>query len=148
MRLQGTYVSGDEVERADAERMGYGTVCQHPNKVDCLGAGDVLVIDLGNVPFDEKGEAAKLAYDAARAGVPVGVHTYDEDDLRLGVLATEPLIVIARTHRKVRAKLRRLLAARPVEAVTSPDVQPRHEEEDHDHEAAHAAGPPAGAPAV
>jgi hypothetical protein len=106
--IQRTYVSGDELERAEALTMGYDAVCQHPKEVGRLGSDDSLVIDFDHVLFDEKAKAASLAFENARTGVPVGVHTYHPEHPLLKALHSEPNVVIAKTHRLVRMKLLRL----------------------------------------
>ena len=114
--LNALYLSMCEVERADANKMGYERVCQHPVEVGILGPDDLLVIDFNFISFGDTAAAVRLARAAVRNGVPVGIHTYHASPALRELLA-EPLVVVAETHRKVRAKLRRLIANRvPVAA--------------------------------
>jgi hypothetical protein len=105
------YVSACEVEQAEARGMNYEQVVQSPRDVGKLGPDDTLIIDGNNTLFGETELAVKLAIESARSGVPVGVHAYTITPA-LRELLDEPLVVVAKTHRKVRAKLRRLIAAR------------------------------------
>ena len=110
------YLSACEVERADAVTLGYEQVGQHPSEIHKLGSDDVLIVDFNVVQFGDLELAVKMMTDAVRNGVPVGIHTYHASPALRELLA-EPLVVVAETHRKVRAKLRRLIANRvPVAA--------------------------------
>ena len=107
----GTYVSADEVERADARVLGYGTVCGHPNEVGALGPDDLLVIDFNSVQLGDTHRAVQEAMASAQRGVRVGVHAYHFPP-PLAELLAEPLVVAANTHARLVSKLRRLIAAR------------------------------------
>ena len=105
------YLSMCEVERADANKMGYERVCQHPVEVGILGPDDLLVIDFNFISFGDTAAAVRLVRAAVRNGVPVGIHTFAIPPA-LRELLNEPLVVLAKTHRRVRAKIRRLIADR------------------------------------
>jgi hypothetical protein len=105
--LRATYLSNNELERAEAFGLGYHEVYQHPREVLELVAGQRLVIDLNHVLFDDKDEAVKLARRAAGRGVWVGIHTYNPDDPVLVAVRGKRRIVIRTTHRRVHAALRK-----------------------------------------
>lgn len=102
------YVSADEIEAVEAFRMGYDIVCRHPNQVGALASGDELVIDGNIVVFADLDAAARVAAEAIQNGVAVGVHTYGLENPALAPLVALPGVVAAKTHREVRAALRRL----------------------------------------
>ncbi|MBY0455760.1 MAG: hypothetical protein K2V38_00325 [Gemmataceae bacterium] len=105
-----TYVSADEVGRADAFALGYDAVCQHPNEVGPLGPGDVLVLDADAVLFGDHDALAAAGVAAAHRWAAVGVHTRDPDRLP-AVLVAHPNVVVAKTHAELRAALQRLRVA-------------------------------------
>jgi hypothetical protein len=105
--LRATYLSSDELERAEAFEAGYRTVIQHPREVRDLVGVRRLVIDLDHVLFDDKDDAIKLAREATAWGLWVGIHTYYPDDPRLDPLRGWPNVVVRKTHRRVRQALRR-----------------------------------------
>ncbi len=78
--MKGTYVSGDEVERAGTRKFGNTTVCQHPGEIGTLERDEVLVIDFGHVLFQDWDPAVTKASQTARGGMPVGVQTYHPED--------------------------------------------------------------------
>ena len=102
----GTYVSADACERADAFALSYQTVCQHPKEVGVLGPEETLVIDFNHVLFDAHDLAVRKATEATRRGVWVGIHTYFIDDPRLAGLRSLPNVLIAKTHRQVLVLMR------------------------------------------
>jgi hypothetical protein len=85
--------------------MGYTAVYDHPNAVGVLGSGDELMIDFDHVLFSDFDAAVKVALDAARAGAAVGIHTYNPGHLPLAPLTALPQVMIARTHRALRAAM-------------------------------------------
>src|SRR5262245_31336910 len=91
------YLSGDEVARAWAFKLGYGVVCQHPREVGVLESILLLVIDFNQILFDDHELAIDLANEAARRGVIVGIHTYYRASLKLHRLATLPNVLVAKT---------------------------------------------------
>ena len=137
MMKKGTYLSADELERADARRrFGYATVAEDPREIDKIVRGHVsaVVIDLDHVLLANIDAALKVASKAVRAGVPVGLHTFYPDDPRLAALASDPLVVVAKTHRQVRKALRRLRKPKaPRPTPYSPPVS-QTSEVNHDHE--------------
>ena len=96
--LTATYMSSDEVERADAFRVDYVTVCQHPNEIGELEASDLLVLDMNNVLFEDDRLAVQKANEAALRGVLVGVHTYNPDRLKSLGLIKRSNVVVAKNH--------------------------------------------------
>jgi hypothetical protein len=104
--IRGTFVSGDEIERADARALGYANVVGHPIEIGDLKPGGVLVLDIDRIAFGDRDAAIERARAAAEASVPVGVRTHHPDDPRLDELRAYPLVVIARTHHRVLAALR------------------------------------------
>jgi len=105
------YLSACEVERADAVTLGYEQVGQHPSEIHKLGSDDILIVDFNVVQFGDLELAVKMMTDAVRNGVLVGIHTYHASPA-LRELLNEPLVAVAKTHRRVRAKIRRLIADR------------------------------------
>ena len=110
--IEGTYVSGDACERADAFRFGYRTVCHHPKEVGVLGPEQVLVIDFDHVLFDDRDLAVRKANEAAHRGVFVGVHTYYPTDPRLQRFLALPNVHVAKTHRRLLVVMRRRMRAK------------------------------------
>lgn len=109
--VKGIYVSADDLERAAAREMGYETVCLHPNEACILAAERELVIDFDHVLFGDFDAAVRVAVDAARCGMAVGIHTYNPGHLPLATLTALPRVTVARTHRELRAAMRSLKAA-------------------------------------
>lgn len=105
--LKGTYVSGDACERARAYQLGYRQVCHHPSKISALAPDEPLVIDFDHVQFDDRDLAVLKANEAANHGVRVGIHTYYPGDPRLERFLALPNVIVAKTHRRVRALMRR-----------------------------------------
>ena len=105
---KGIYCSGDAMNRADAYRRGYKSVCHHPLEIGKLQPGDVLVVDYDHVLFDDKFAARQKMLTAIRQGHAVGIHTFHPDDPKLAGLAENPGVTIAKTHRRLLAALRRL----------------------------------------
>jgi hypothetical protein len=122
-----TYVSADALERADAYRLGYRTVCQHPREIGVPEATEMLVIDFNHVLFDDQATAVAKANAHARRGLLVGIHTYYPQALEVLRLAALPNVVVAKTHRELLVELGRLarLRGRPwlciAEEAESPD---------------------------
>jgi hypothetical protein len=114
----GTFVSADEIERADARALGYANVVGHPVEFGDLAPGGVLVMDIDRIVFGDRDAAIELAKASAKAGVSVGVRTYDPDDPRLDELRVRPNVVIAKTHRHLLAALRDGRRTQPVRATT------------------------------
>lgn len=98
--INGTYVSGDTNERAEAFLLGYKAVCQHPNEIGVLEPDECLVIDGDRVLFGDKAQAAAKAAEAAKRGVTVGIHSFLRSDWGLGSF---PNVVLGRTHAEVLA---------------------------------------------
>jgi hypothetical protein len=92
------YVSGEELERADAYRLGYRTVCRHPREVGTPDVSETLVIDFGHVLFEDHESAVACVKAAAARGVPVGLHTYYPEILKLYELVGLPNVLVAKTH--------------------------------------------------
>lgn len=105
--MKGIYVSSDACERARAFRLGYRNVCHHPNDVGVIEPNETLVIDFDHVLFDDRDLAVLKANEAANRRVPVGIHTYYPSDPRLTRLLALPNVIVAKTHRRVLALLRR-----------------------------------------
>jgi hypothetical protein len=105
--LPATYVSGDALERADAYRLGYRTVCQHPREVGSLDVSETLVMDFGHVLFDDHESAVICVKAAARRGVLVGIHTYYPQALEIYGLVGLPNVLVAKSHRLLLKKLGR-----------------------------------------
>jgi hypothetical protein len=101
------YVSGDALERADAYRFGYRTVCWHPREIGVPEVSDTLVIDCGHVLFDDYEHAVACAKAAAARGVLVGIHTYYPQALELYGLVGLPNVLVAKNHRLLLRKLAR-----------------------------------------
>jgi hypothetical protein len=99
--IEGTYVSGDACERADAYRFGYRTVCWHPKEVVVATADRLLTIDFNHVLFDDRDLAVLTANRAANRGVLVGIHTHYPNDPRLRRFLALPNVIVARTHRRL-----------------------------------------------
>jgi len=92
------YVSSDELERAEADELGYRMICTHPGEISVLEANETLVMDGDHVLFGDREVAVRNANEVAREGVLVGIHSCDPDKLwSLGLLRLEHLVV-ARTH--------------------------------------------------
>jgi hypothetical protein len=125
--LQGTYLSSDEQNRSEAFAFGYRTIGQHPREVRKLIAGQWLVIDLDYILFDDKKEAIQLAQEAAERGLCVGIHTLNPDDERLEPLLANPNVVVRKTHRAVRAALRRQCRKQKVGDVRRPSIPLKQE---------------------
>ena len=115
VRSPGIYVSGDELERAFAYDVGYRDICAHPREIGVPKTTETFVIDFDHVLFDDKDAAVMKANGAANRGVLVGIHTYYPTDPRLGWCRSFPNVVIAKTHRRVLAHLRRLVARRKLQ---------------------------------
>jgi hypothetical protein len=107
MLLPATYVSCDQVERADAFKVGHRTVCQHPCEVGVLEPSEMLVMDFNHVLGDDHELAIVVANEAAERGVLVGIHTYYRESLKLYRLAKLPNVLVADTHRWLLLKLGR-----------------------------------------
>jgi hypothetical protein len=107
MLLPATYVSSDQIERADAFKVGYRNVCQHPREVGVLEPSEMLVMDLNHVLGDDHELAIVVANEAAERGVLVGIHTYYPESLKLYRLAKLPNVLVADTHRRLLLKLGR-----------------------------------------
>ena len=75
-----TFVSGDEVNRAEAFELGYGTVASTLARFANLRPGDLLVIDYDAIMFNDKDAAVALALEAVQRGVNVRLNTYHPDD--------------------------------------------------------------------
>jgi hypothetical protein len=105
--INGTYVSSDAVERAEAFRLGYAKVCQHPKEIGVLEPDELLTIDFDHVLFDDKDLAVRKANEAANRGVPVGIHTYYPTDPRLERFLALPNVRVAKTHRHLLALMDR-----------------------------------------
>ena len=99
------YVSADELERADAYRLGYRTVCWHPREIGLADVSETLVIDFDHILFDDQETAVMKASAAARRGVLVGVHTHYPQALKLYRLVALPNVLVATTHRRLLVKL-------------------------------------------
>lgn len=107
-----TYLSCCEVERAAAYDMGYRDICMHPREIGDMKPRGLLVIDFDHVLFNDRDDAVMKANEAANRGVLVGIHTYYPTDPRLDAFRAFPNVVIAKTHRRVLARLRRVVARR------------------------------------
>ena len=107
--IDGTYVSGDELERAAAFDLGYAVVCQHPNEIGVIGAGGMLVLEFDHVLFNERFLIVLAANLAADYGALVGIHTFHPTDVRLERFLKLPNVVVAKTHAEVLAGLRQLV---------------------------------------
>jgi hypothetical protein len=105
--ISAVYMSSDEVDRADAFKVGYRAVCQHPNEVGSLESGDILVMDVNFVLFDDIALAIDVANEGADRGVLVGLHTYNPDAPALQRLAKLPNVLVAKNHRLLLHKLGR-----------------------------------------
>jgi len=105
--LPATYLSNDALERADAYRYGYRTVCQHPKEIGLLEPNETLVIDFNTVLFDDQEMVIVKANEAARRGVLVGIHTYHPQALEVYRLAKLPNVLVAKNHRQLLVKLGR-----------------------------------------
>jgi dihydrofolate reductase len=70
------------------------------------------VIDFNDVLFNDKYLAIAKAKEAAERGVLVGIHTYDPTDPRLKPLLDRTNVIVAKTHRRVLARVRRLARLR------------------------------------
>jgi hypothetical protein len=134
--ILGTYVSSDACERAAAYRLGYRNVCQHPKEIGVLGRDELLVIDFDHVLFDDQDLAVLKANEAANRGVSVGIHTYYPDDPRLTRFLALPNVTVAKTHRRLLARLRRQ-ARKERRTPTATGNQPAagHQEVPHVREA-------------
>ena len=149
--IQGAYVSGDELERAEAYELGYRDVCSHSRQIGVLEPSEILVIDLGHVLLEERDIAIVKANETANRGVLVGIHTYYPDDPRLDRFLALPNVLVAQTHARVIAALRRWALIHPYHpaaaAAWSFPVTPK--EVSHVGECSHDdAGPATGDPAV
>ena len=102
-----TYLSSDALERADAYRLGYRTVCQHPKEIGVLEPNETLVLDFNHVLFDEREMVVVQANEAARRGVLVGIHTYHPQALEVYRLAALPNVLVAKNHRQLLVELGR-----------------------------------------
>jgi len=133
--LRGTYVSGDACERALAYRLGYRSVCHHPKEIGVLEPDEPLVIDLDHVLFDDRDLAVHKANEAANRGVPVGIHTYYPNDPRLTGFLALASVVVAKTHRRVLARMRRQ-ARKQAREADGADSRPQSnlQEVSHVHE--------------
>jgi hypothetical protein len=133
-----TYVSGDALERADAYRIGYRTVCRHPREIGILEASEVLVIDFDHVLFDDQESAVRKANEAARRGVLVGIHTYYPEALKLYRLVELPHVMVAKAHRQLLVRLGRYarLHKRPWlrEATVALSLESEVHDVHHEHE--------------
>jgi hypothetical protein len=105
--LPAIYVSGDELECADADRLGYSTICQHPREAGVPDVSDVLVLDFGRVLFDDHESAIACVKAGAARGVLVGIHTYYPEVLKLYGLVGLPNVLVAKNHRLLLMKLGR-----------------------------------------
>jgi hypothetical protein len=101
------YLSGDELERAQALKLGYHTVCQHPNELGELNPGETLVIDFDHCLFDDHDQTVAKAHEAANHGSLVGIHTHNPEDSRLRALVALKNVVVAKNSRHILAALRR-----------------------------------------
>lgn len=110
--VRGIYVSCDEVARDEARERGYHNICLHPNEIGVPETGETVVINLDSVLFDDKDAAVAKANELASCGVNVGIHTYYPNDPRLRIHLALPNVVVAKTHRRVLAKMRRLARKR------------------------------------
>ncbi|HYT87627.1 MAG TPA: hypothetical protein VEL76_02805 [Gemmataceae bacterium] len=104
--VRGTYVSSDELERAEAAQFGYRYVCHHPNEIGVVDDGETLVIDFDHVLFDDQDLAVLKANQAANCGTVVGIHTYYPNDPRLQQLLALPNVLVAKTHRRLLKAMR------------------------------------------
>jgi hypothetical protein len=101
------YVSKDDVERADAHRFGYRAVCTHPGEIGNLDLSDILIIDFNFILFDDHECAIAKANEHALRGALVGIHTYRRAALKRHRLVALPNVLVAKTHHRLFAKLRR-----------------------------------------
>jgi hypothetical protein len=111
--ISGTFVSGDEVERAAARALGYANVVGHPVELGALVPSRLLVLDLDRIAFGDRDAAIERAKAAAKAGVSVGVRTYQSDEPRLDALHAFPNVVIGKAHRRLLAAFRGCRCKRP-----------------------------------
>src|SRR5258708_38518886 len=109
MLFPATYVSADALERADAYRLGYRTVCQDPREIGVPEVTETLVIDFNTVRYEDRATVVLLANKHARRGVLVGFHTYDPDALAAHPLAPLPNVIVAKTHRDLLIELGRFV---------------------------------------
>jgi hypothetical protein len=58
---RGIYVSGDELERAEASDLGCRDVGRHPNEIDRPATDETLVMDFDHGLFEDQGEAVAKA---------------------------------------------------------------------------------------
>ena len=147
-----TYVSNDETERADALKLGYRAIFQHPREIGVLEPSEMLVIDFDQVLFDDHELAIAKINEAARRGVLVGIHTYYREALKLYRLAKLPNVLVADTHRWLLLKLGRYakLHRRPWQKIAKAAKPLKGEVNDvHDYDqegtVGHEADVPAGA---
>ena len=105
--LPATYLSADALERANAYRLGYRTVCWCPREIGVPEATEMLVIDFNNVMFEEQEAVIIKANAHARRGILVGIHTYYPQALEVYRLATLPNVFVAKTHRELLVELGR-----------------------------------------
>jgi hypothetical protein len=110
--IEGTYVSGDACERADAYRFGYRQVCWHPKEITLAESDQLLTIDFDHVLFDDRDLAILTANKAANRGVLMGIHTYYPNDPRLQLFLALPNVIVARTHRRLLVLVRQRWRAR------------------------------------
>jgi hypothetical protein len=146
-----TYVSADALERADAYRLGYRTVCMHPREIGVLEVTEALVIDFNQVLFGEQETAVVQANQHARRGVLVGLHTYSPEALEAFPLVALPNVLVAKTHRELLFKLGRYarLHGRPwlLHALVAKSVESEVTHV-HDHDEEDRAGNETGYPVV
>src|SRR4051794_2773703 len=104
--ISGIFISGDEIERANARALGYANIVGHPVELGGLAPGGMLVLDIDRIVFGGRDGAIEWARAAAESGVSVSLRTYYPDDPRLDELRARPNVVIAKTHRHLLKALR------------------------------------------
>ena len=149
--LEHIYVSGDALERAEAYRLGYRTVCMHPRAIGVPEVNETLVIDFDHVLFEDQETAVMKANEHARRGGLVGMHSYYPQALELYRLVELPNVLVAKNHRRLLVKLGRyarlhgrpwLLVAKAAKAFESEvnNVHDNHEDGTAGYDAAGPAG--------
>jgi hypothetical protein len=65
LMISGTFISGDEIERADARALGYANVVGAPVESGGLPPGGILVMDIDRIGFGDRDAAIELALPLA-----------------------------------------------------------------------------------